>query len=575
MNLKWLKKDISKGSAEEQWIQLGVVLAIIILLNIVASFIFFRLDLTGDKRFTLTPNTKKLVKEVKDIISIQVLLEGEYPAGFKRLQASTKEMLDDFRALNKNINYEFVNPNEGTTKEINGLREKLKEQGIVPTNLRVKENDKTEDLIIYPYAIVNYGLSKRIVNLLESNQPGTSPEVVLNNSVALLEYKFANSIKKLLGNERKNVLILTGHRELEAFETQDFENALRKNYEVYRASLDTIGLIPKEISLIVIARPRTAFTEQEKFKIDQFVMYGGKILWMVDRLAVGLDSLRRPGASYVPYDYELNIEDQLYKYGARIQPNLVLDMECSRIPLQTGVMGNTPQYDLFPWYYYPIIAPKSNHPIVKSLDRVNFYFPSSIDTIQTKTAVKKTILLTSSRYSREQFTPVRLNLEILRYDPEPSKFNKSYMPVAVLLEGSFPSLFQNRLNKEMEDGLKLLGKSFKAESVPTRQIVIGDGDLGRNAFNPNTGEMRPAGYNPYEQRAFANKAFLVNCVEYLVDGEGIMAARSKEVKLRLLDGVKVKEEKSFWKLINIFVPILIVGLFGLGYNYWRRRKYSI
>lgn len=573
MNL--LKGDkVNKSTASVRLTQALILGLVLILLNIVSSYFFFRIDLTGDKRYTLTKPTRELLKGVKDVISVKVLLDGEFPAGFKRLQQSAKEMLDDFRSVNPNIHYDFQDPNAGTPEQINDMRAKLKELGVIPTNLRIQQNDKTEEKIIFPYAIVNYGTRKYIVNLLESNTPGTSPEVVLNNSVGLLEYKFANAIQKLLKREKQNILFTAGHGELQQLETTDLESTLRESYNTGRVNLDTIVQIKNVIDLLIVARPRTEFDEKTKFKIDQYVMHGGKVLWLVDKLAVSLDSLRRPGNAYVPYDYTLNLDDMLFKYGARIQNNMVLDMECSKIPLQTGMLGNTPQYDEFPWYYFPAVLPKSNHPVVKSLDRVNLYFPSTIDTIQTKTPVRKEILLASSKYSRLQPNTTRLNFEVLRYDAEPERFNKPYQPMAVLLEGKFPSLYENRVTPEMESGLKELGMKFEPVSKDTRMIVVSDGDIARNTFNPTTGEMRPLGYNQYERRIYGNKNFLINCVDYLVEGRGIIEARGREVKLRLLDNVKVRDEKSFWQLVNVLVPVILLVVAGIGYTWLRKRRYA-
>ncbi len=575
MSMKLLSdKKGNKSSGSHRLTQAVMLALVLILLNIISSYFFFRIDLTGDKRYTLTEPTKNLLKGVKDIISVKVLLDGEFPAGFKRLQQSAKEMLDDFRSVNPNITYDFQDPNAGTPEQINDMRAKFKELGIIPTNLRIQQDNKTEEKIIFPYAIVNYGTRKYIVNLLESNVAGTSPEVVLNNSVGLLEYKFANAIQKLLKREKQNILFTAGHGELQQLETTDLESTLRESYNTGRVNLDTIVQIKNAIDLLIVARPRTEFDEKTKFKIDQYVMNGGKVLWLIDKLAVSLDSLRRPGNAYVPYDYSLNLDDMLFKYGVRIQNNLILDMECSKIPLQTGMIGNTPQYDQFPWYYFPAVMPKSNNPIVKSLDRVNLYFPSTIDTIQTKTPVKKEILLASSKYSRLQPNTSRLNFEVLRYDPEPERFNKPYQPMAVLLEGKFPSLFENRVSPEMEAGLKELGMKFEAVSKETRMIVVSDGDIARNSFNPATGEMRPLGFNQYERRVYANKNFLINCVDYLIEGRGIIEARAREVKLRLLDTVKVRDEKGFWQLINVLLPVVLLVLAGMSYFWFRKKRYA-
>lgn len=575
MSMKLLSdKKGNKSSASHRLTQAVMLALVLILLNIISSYFFFRIDLTGDKRYTLTEPTKNLLKGVKDIISVKVLLDGEFPAGFKRLQQSAKEMLDDFRSVNPNITYDFQDPNAGTPEQINDMRAKFKELGIIPTNLRIQQDNKTEEKIIFPYAIVNYGTRKYIVNLLESNVAGTSPEVVLNNSVGLLEYKFANAIQKLLKREKQNILFTAGHGELQQLETTDLESTLRESYNTGRVNLDTIVQIKNVIDLLIVARPRTEFDEKTKFKIDQYIMNGGKVLWLIDKLAVSLDSLRRPGNAYVPYDYSLNLDDMLFKYGVRVQNNLILDMECSKIPLQTGMIGNTPQYDQFPWYYFPAVMPKSNNPIVKSLDRVNLYFPSTIDTIQTKTPVRKEILLASSKYSRLQPNTSRLNFEVLRYDPEPERFNKPYQPMAVLLEGKFPSLFENRVSPEMEAGLKELGMKFEAVSKETRMIVVSDGDIARNSFNPTTGEMRPLGFNQYERRVYANKNFLINCVDYLIEGRGIIEARAREVKLRLLDTVKVRDEKGFWQLINVLLPVVLLVLAGVGYFWFRKKRYA-
>ncbi len=575
MSMKLLSdKKGNKSSGSHRLTQAVMLALVLILLNIISSYFFFRIDLTGDKRYTLTEPTKNLLKGVKDIISVKVLLDGEFPAGFKRLQQSAKEMLDDFRSVNPNITYDFQDPNAGTPEQINDMRAKFKELGIIPTNLRIQQDNKTEEKIIFPYAIVNYGTRKYIVNLLESNVAGTSPEVVLNNSVGLLEYKFANAIQKLLKREKQNILFTAGHGELQQLETTDLESTLRESYNTGRVNLDTIVQIKNAIDLLIVARPRTEFDEKTKFKIDQYVMNGGKVLWLIDKLAVSLDSLRRPGNAYVPYDYSLNLDDMLFKYGVRIQNNLILDMECSKIPLQTGMIGNTPQYDQFPWYYFPAVMPISNNPIVNSLDRVNLYFPSTIDTIQTKTPVKKEILLASSKYSRLQPNTSRLNFEVLRYDPEPERFNKPYQPMAVLLEGKFPSLFENRVSPEMEAGLKELGMKFEAVSKETRMIVVSDGDIARNSFNPTTGEMRPLGFNQYERRVYANKNFLINCVDYLIEGRGIIEARAREVKLRLLDTVKVRDEKGFWQLINVLLPVVLLVLAGMSYFWFRKKKYA-
>ncbi|MEM9991845.1 MAG: gliding motility-associated ABC transporter substrate-binding protein GldG, partial [Bacteroidota bacterium] len=290
-------------------------------------------------------------------------------------------------------------------------------------------------------------------------------------------------------------------------------------------------------------------------------------------LNVAVDSVDR-NKKYVPFDYQLNLEDLWFKYGIRIEPNLILDLECSQIPLQTGTIGSKPQFDLFPYYYHPIISPKSKHPIAKSLSRVDMRFPSTIDTnVRTKTDVKKTVLLTSSQYTRIQYPPVTLDFEILRYPPKPEKFNKAPQPVAVLYEGVFPSLYANRVQESMKVGLEELGLEFKAESSPTRMLVVSDGDVIRNVVSRD-GEVSPTGFNQFEQRVYANKDFLINAVEYLLDEKGVIEARGKEVKLRLLDTIRATEERGFWQLLNIVLPLVFLAIFGIAYTALRRRRYA-
>ena len=335
-----------------------------------------------------------------------------------------------------------------------------------------------------------------------------------------------------------------------------------------------------KISAIVVAKPVRPFSEQQKFKLDQYVMNGGKILWLIDRLGVSLDSMMG-GRRFIPEDLPLGLEDLLFKYGARIKNNLILDLENTKIVLAVGQVGDQTQMELFPWFYHPAAAPTTGHPIVKNLDRVQLFFPSTVEAVKTKTAVEKTVLLSSSKYSREQFTPVELNFEILRYPEDPSKFNRGPQPVAMLLEGVFPSLYENRVSAEMEAGLQRLGQPFKSQSVPTRQIVVSDGDVAAGMFNARRQKFEPLGLNVFEKEfgktspyPYANKAFLLNCIEYLLQPNGVIEARSKEVKLRLLDKTAAVENRGFWQLLNIGLPLVLLAIFGLIFNWLRRRKYG-
>lgn len=547
--------------------QLGMVILIAIFLNILGNAFYTQLDLTEEKRFTLTDATKQLLDDVDDVVTVKVLFEGDFPAGMKRLQRAVRESLDNFRSKTGYIEYEFVDPYEGDIEEVNALVEEMAKDGIVPVNLRFVDVDGTTEVHGYPYAVFYYKGRMLPVNFLETVN-GIHPEKNLENSISLLEYKFANAIQKLESSERKNILFTVGHGELRSEQTVDFRQTLQAYYSVDTINLDSVFELPAEdVHALVIAKPRQTFPEKHKFVIDQYVMNGGKVLWLIDPINAGLDSMSFQN-KYIPLDYPLNIDDQLFKYGARINPNLVLDLQCTRIPQVIDAQGNI---SMFNWFYHPVITNRSDHPIVKSLDNVNLFFPSSIDTVRTKTPIKKTVLLTSSEYSRLQFSPVRLDFEILRYDPDPSKFNKPHQPVAVLLEGAFTSLYENRITESMEQGLNELGKTFKETSVPTKMLVVSDGDIAKNLISRD-GTYRPLGYNQYERKVFlGNKDFLVNSIEYLLDDNGIIEARGKIVKSRLLNVVKARAEKSKWQLLNVLLPLLFLGAFGFIYL-WRRKK---
>ncbi len=560
-------------------LQFSLGLAVVLLLNIVANSrmggrpLYGALDLTEEKRYTLTSGTKQLLENQEDIIFVRVLLDGEFPAGFKRLQEAAREMLEDFRSVSPYIEYEFYNPNEGSVDEINQRREQYKEDGILPVNLRVKGVEGTSTTSIFPYAIFYKGERSIPVNILENEVPGVPSDVVLNNAVALLEYKFANAIQKLNQSYKEVIAFSSGQGELPPIKTADLEKELRNYYEVGRLELDSVAVIPQEIAALVVAKPTQPFTDKNKFKIDQYVMNGGKVVWMLDRVAVDLDSLQgRP--EFYPATYDLNIDDLLFRYGVRLNDDLVQDLRCSRIPLATGVLGNAPQFDLFRYPYHVLALPQTNHPVVRSLEAVNFYYPSSIDlSPRTKTPIDKTILLMSSDAARYQKLPVGLDFDFLRYDLDPSKFQRDSLVMAVLLEGTFPSMYENRLSEDNLAVLQQIGVEYKSQSVPNSMIVISDGDVAANPVRPD-GSVLPLGLNVYEKYQFSNKDFLINSLEYLLDQGGIIQARGKEVRLRMLNNERAEAEASFWRILNIGLPVVLLLLFGFVYFLLRRRKYA-
>lgn len=561
-------------------IQLLLFFGILLFLNILGNArlagkpLYSYLDMTEEKRFTLTDPTRDLLQGLDDVVYIRVLLEGQFPAGFKRLRNATQDLLDDFRGVSGYVEYEFANPNRGTADEINERRQKLRDQGITPTQLTVKGVEGTERKMIYPYAVVYYKNRELAVNLLENDVPGMPQERTLNNSVGLLEYKLANAIQRLRSTVQPNVLFTTGHGELERIQTADLQKTLASYYEFGRINLDSVVHIGEAADLLIVAKPTLPFSEKDKFKIDQYVMQGGKVLWLLDKVRVDLDSLNGR-ARYYPNEYDLNLDDLLFRYGVRIQPNLVLDLQCSSIPLVVGMQGNAPQFDNFRYPYHPVVAPKEKHPIVNSLGLVNFKYPSTIDLdVTTKTAVEKTPLLQSSDNTRVQYIPVAMNFEFLRYDLEPDKFNAEPQTLGLLLEGTFPSLYENRVTESMLQGMRDLGLAFQPQSEPTKMVVISDGDIARNKVGRDGQKFSPLGFNEFDKYLFANKDLLVNTMEYMLNEQGVIQARGKEVKLRLLDTVEAKERKAFWQFLNIVVPLLFLALFGFVYNFIRRRRFA-
>ncbi len=554
------------------FLQILLILGIIVFINILSQYFNTYLDFTEEKRFTLTEPTKKLIKDVKNVVYIQVLLEGNFPSGFKRLQQSTKEILDQFNSENGYIEYEFENPNEGTVDVINARRKSYGEEGLIPTNLMVRSGSENKEQLIYPYAIVKLGDRKISVNLLE-NAPDLDQESNLSNSISLLEYKLATAIQKVHYPEKKNILFTTGHGELAREQTKSLVSLLNSSYNLAWINLDSTFMIKPEIDLLIIARPIIPFTEKNKFVLDQYVMNGGKIIWLVDGLKMSLDSLSTRN-EFIPEPLDLNLTDYFFKNGVRINSNLVLDLECSRIPQVIGRTGDKPQIELFPWYYHPLIAPRSNHPIVSNIDRISLEFPSTIDTLKTKTDIKKTILLQSSQYSRYQTSPMKVGFEMMRYKPDPDKFNRPNLPIGILLEGTFGSLFENRLDEDMNNILSSIGIPFKTISSPTSMLVVADGDVIKNLYDKETGKFAPIGYNKYEKATFnGNKDFILNSIEFMINQNNILTARTKEFKLRMLDKVKAEKDKLYWQSINIVLPIILIVLFGAINFYWRKKKF--
>ncbi|MBK9104178.1 MAG: gliding motility-associated ABC transporter substrate-binding protein GldG [Saprospiraceae bacterium] len=547
---------------------------ILVLIYIASQWVYTSFDATEERRYTLAPATKQLLKDLDDRIYIKVLLAGRFPAGFKRLQESTEDMLRRFSQVSPQIEYNFENPNEGTTEEVNARHQQLAKEGLVPTKLRISDAAGASAQYIFPYAVINYGTRSIPVNLLQDDIPGADKEVILNNSISLLEYKLADGIQKIKRQTREIVAFTEGQGELTRLQTASFEKDLSNAYAINRINLDSVVQIPKEIRALIIAKPTEEFSEAHLFMLDQYIMNGGHVLFLIDPLVVSLDSINQ-NKYYIPMPYNLGLDPLLFNLGARINPNLVLDLQSTRIPMVVGMQGDKPQTELFPWYYHPLISTTSDHPITKGLDRIQLEFPGSVDTIRTASPVRKTILLQSSQYSRIQLTPVRLSFDILREEPDPKLFNKGPQNFALMLEGKFESLYKNQLSEGQMDVLKKAGLPYKPSGDSAKVLVVTDGDIIKNLVNSTSGEIAPLGFNKYENTSFTgNRDFLLNAVEYMLDESGVLEARSKDIKLRLLNAVKAKEEQTKWQLINILGPLGMVFLLGLIYQFLRKKKYA-
>ncbi len=577
-----LRTKPGKRKSQQRQAAIRIVLLVVILffVNLIASRVHFGLDLTEEKRFTLSDATKKMLSGMDDVAVIDVYLKGDLPAGFQRLATATREKLNDFKTFaGKKVVYRFSDPFEGKSEEQKGpIFQELAKKGIMGTNLQLKDDKGYAEKIIFPCALVRYKGKEYPVNLLENDRPGLSPFEVLNYSESLLEYKFATAISYLSRPDQASVAYVMGNEESLGAHTRDMLNTIKMLYH-----LDTIDL-PGSLEIpgpglgtyeaIIINKPRVAFEDKDKFKIDQFVMRGGHVLWLVDGVEAEMDSLNNNNQSFLTGERFLNLDDMLFNYGVRINADLIEDMDCNPIPVTVGMMGDQPQIELRKWVYFPVLMPTVKHPIVHNLDPVMTMFASSIDTIANP-ELKKTVLLSSSKYSRSTPHPARVSLSMLRYNLDEKLFNKPYKPVAVLIEGKFKSVFNNRLEpgflKLLKDSLKM---PFKAQcDSPTSMIVISDGDMFDNDYSEREGTME-MGYWRFTSNRFANKSFMLNCLEYLTDRSGLLESRSKEVKLRLLDNGRVKSEKSKWQWINILVPNFIIVLFASVYLFVRKRKYE-
>ena len=558
---------LKKGTLKEKIKPISIILISAIGLVLIGNSIYYRFDLTQDSRFTLSEATENLVLEANSPIVIDVLLEGDFPSEFRRLQSETKQLLEEFNTINPNIQYIFTNP----LKE-EGLRSKtlieLQKFGLTPMEVSVQESGKTEIETIVPWAIFSYQNRSVKIPLIKNTIGATSEERV-NSSIQQLEYAFADGLTKLLHPKKHKIAVLKGNGQLPDIKIADFIKTLQDYYFVGAFTLDSVAGNPKKtlqdlqkFDMIINAKPSEAFSEKEKYVLDQFIMNGGKSLWLLESVTMEIDSLMNPEGSAVAIMQDLRLGDALFSYGVRVNPVLVNDLYSAPLVLASG-QGNETQFTPYPWFYGSLTKSTSNHPIVKNIESVKFEFSNQIDTLKNNT--KKTILLTSSDKSKIEGVPKEIRLDnIIRRKPDINSYKEGPQNLAVLLEGSFKSTYKDRIKpSKIED--------HKDSSSATKMIVIADGDIIKN--QTRKGQPIELGFDPAMNLKYGNKEFLLNAVNYLLDDSGLIEVRSKEVKISFLDINKVIANKTLWQIINILIPLLVLLAFGFLFSFIRKNMY--
>jgi gliding-associated putative ABC transporter substrate-binding component GldG len=551
------------------------IVGILVVVNFAGHFFFKRFDLTADKRYTLSQTSLNIIKEVKKPLYVDVFLKGNFPGEFKKLQTETQQLLEEFKAYNPNVIFQFVNPLD-KEEDREKTMQKFYDRGLTPLNVTMDEKGKQTQEVVFPWAVVTYGNKSSKVPLLK-NMMGASTAQKVVSSVQHLEYAFANAFNTVSKTREKKVAIIKGNGELHELLIADFLKSVRENYYIGPFTLDSVSKSPEntlkalqKYDLAIIAKPTEAFTDKEKQVLDQYLVRGGKTLWLVDQVNMEMDSLMGTGEN-LAYPRDLNLTDMFFKYGVRIKPDLIKDVMATPISLATGQQGSATQYTKFPWLYSPIIYPVATvdkskiSPIVSNLDGIKFEFTTPIEVL--KNNIKKSVLLQSSPYSKSVGTPVEVNLKMVEDRPDQKEFSGTGdMPVAVLMEGKFHSVYQNRVLPFKQNGFTPIGKDSK-------MIVISDGDVIKNQLDKNFQPLE-LGFDKWTNNLYANKEFMMNCVNYLLDDNGLINIRSKEVDLPILDSQKVTEEYTYTQILTIGFPLVVLLVFGLVFTLLRKRRYS-
>ncbi|SDQ81694.1 gliding motility-associated ABC transporter substrate-binding protein GldG [Flagellimonas zhangzhouensis] len=542
-------------------------LVVVVLLNVITSFLYTRFDLTEDKRYTLSKPAIEVAQKFDEPVIVDVLLDGNIPAEFAKLKTETIQLLESFEAKNGNIQYNLVDPLEDSENPQETVAQ-LQSLGLQPANVTIEENGKVSNEMVFPWAMVNFNEQTVRVPLLK-NKLGSSAEERINNSVQQLEYAFADAFTKLSITDKKSVAVIKGNGELDDIYLADYLATIRDYYNIGAITLDSVATNPQQVldqlkgfDLAIIAKPTEAFTDQEKYVMDQFMVQGGKSIWMVDQVSMEMDSIYAGGGTGFALPRELNLKDLFFKYGVRINPVLVNDLYFTQIVLATGE-GNDSQYNPLPWFYYPMVISKNNHPINTNIEAVRMQFTSPMDVLEN--AYNKTVLLQSSPLSKTDGVPRQISLDMINQQPDQTTYNNGNLPLAVLIEGSFTSMYKNRVKP-----LKL--QNTVEEGPENKMIVISDGDIIKNQIR--NGRPLELGYDKWTNSFYGNKEFLVNSTNYLLDNTGLINIRNKKVSIPLLDVKKIAEQKTKWQFVNIGLPLVLTILFGVFFGFYRKRKFS-
>jgi len=542
-----------------------LVLAIAVV-NWLASEFFTRWDLTEDNRYTLSPAALDIINDVEEPVIIDVFLKGQFPAQFRRLRNETRQMLEEFAAYNHNIKFNFTDPLE-EEGDAEAIATEFYEMGMTPARISVQESGKSSEELIFPWAMANYGDKSVKISLLKS-QLGISDEELVTNSVQQLEYAFADGLSKLIYARKKKIAVMRGNGELPDARIADFIRSLQDYYLLAPFTLDSAAVSPektledlKKYDLIIEAKPTEAYSEKEKYILDQYTMQGGKSIWLTESVAMETDSLLNPAGTALAYPRDLNLGDMFFSYGVRINPVLINDIYSAPIILASG-SGNNTRFNPYPWFYSPLSASPNDHPIISNIEAVKFEYANQMDTL--KNQVKKTILLSSSPQSKVEGTPMEISLSMVGKEPDLASYNDGEQPLAVLLEGEFTSAYKNRVKPfKIDDDLE--------SSKETKMLVVADGDVIKNELQ--RGEPLELGFERYTGNTYGNKEFLMNAVNYMLDDTGLIDIRSKEINIAFLDQEKASAEREKWQVINLAVPLILLAVFGFAFNFFRKRKY--